>query len=567
MVVFTICSLLYFRHCQPYSLFFKEQAQLYLFTAEHFLSYLDKPAWAARNLGEFLTQFFFLRDGGAITITLLLLTEWLLLFRLFLKLRVGSMTPYFALLPVLMEWLLLCSPDYSLSYTVAFILFLFSFLLYRLVSNHTWISIVIGLTLSGSLYSLLGGISLLFPLFVILYERRKLAARWWYWMLLAATSLATPLFMRHLYLLPTSQLFLYPCIHVSQYLPAFLLLPLLVASTSREIQRMSLTFRSFGISLLSVAIILLIGLYIQTDKEREQILALSCETYFNNREKTAQLVAENRLPNKVATYYSNIELARQGQLPERLFSYYQPGSEGLFLHVRPSSSWMEICFSSDVYFLLGDMTMAQHSAMLGMIFSPLQRSSRMVRRLAEINIINGDLPAATKYLRILKATLFHRHWAEQQLTIVSDTTAHAEATAIKQPLPAPIDRIRFPEEHETGLLLLLEKDSQNSVALHYYLCYALLNKDISSFMTGYSRYWDKNEPLPRLYGEALLMALAAAGTKADRIRRYGIDESLMSDFQSYATLQETAAGDPEPLREQFGKSYWFYYHYVDKKRQ
>ena len=52
--------------------------------------------------------------------------------------------------------------------------------------------------------------------------------------------------------------------------------------------------------------------------------------------------------------------------------------------------------------------MAEHCAMLSMIFSPRNSGSRMIKRLAEINLVNGDDEAALKYLRILDNTHLHK---------------------------------------------------------------------------------------------------------------------------------------------------------------
>ena len=59
--------------------------------------------------------------------------------------------------------------------------------------------------------------------------------------------------------------------------------------------------------------------------------------------------------------------------------------------------------------------MAEHCAMLSMIFSPRNSGSRMIKRLAEINLVNGDDEAALKYLRILDKTLLHKSWAEKRI--------------------------------------------------------------------------------------------------------------------------------------------------------
>ena len=48
---------------------------------------------------------------------------------------------------------------------------------------------------------------------------------------------------------------------------------------------------------------------------------------------------------------------------------YQPASQGLFLPVAPHSTYLTIYAANEVWFALGDMTMAEHAAILGMIFS------------------------------------------------------------------------------------------------------------------------------------------------------------------------------------------------------
>ena len=46
------------------------------------------------------------------------------------------------------------------------------------------------------------------------------------------------------------------------------------------------------------------------------------------------------------------------------------GYEWLILPVNPSASFLSILFANELWFTLGDMTMAEHCAMLSMIFSP-----------------------------------------------------------------------------------------------------------------------------------------------------------------------------------------------------
>ena len=115
------------------------------------------------------------------------------------------------------------------------------------------------------------------------------------------------------------------------------------------------------------------------------------------------------------SYYRNLynathpsEINSPVSLSRNLLAWNQPGTNGLILPVNPSASFLSILFANELWFTLGDMTMAEHCAMLSMIFSPRNSGSRMIKRLAEINLVNGDDEAALKYLRILDKTLLHK---------------------------------------------------------------------------------------------------------------------------------------------------------------
>ena len=155
--------------------------------------------------------------------------------------------------------------------------------------------------------------------------------------------------------------------------------------------------------------------YNMPDLGREYLLALDSEMYFGRSEKVRQLLAEGEYRSPFTAYYYNLLNAQQNRLPDRLMDGYQPASQGLFLPVAPHSTYLTIYAANEVWFALGDMTMAEHAAMLGMIFSPHHTGARAVKRLAEINLVNGDEAAAMKYLRLLQKTMCYRDWAERRI--------------------------------------------------------------------------------------------------------------------------------------------------------
>jgi hypothetical protein len=517
-IIFAVCCFAFFQYLIPYHSFFKEQTRLFLYTTDYFSSYWHKPAAPACYIGDFLTQFFYLRYGGALVVTLVLLLEYGLAVRALNRLGVRKQANWIALLPVALECVLHCGLYYSLSNTIAIMLVLLIFLFYIKLPNK-WLSLIAGLALVPALYSLSGAAFFLFPLLVIIYEIRK--GRWLHWLPLLAISIVYPQQVRSKYLLTSSQAYRYP-------------------------------FTSFSLR--------------GPDINREKILKLATEGYFGNWEMVAKLAEEDKLPNPIATYYTNIALSKQGKLGSELMNYYQPFSDGLFLKVSPESDWLTIFFSSDVFYHLGDMNMAQHSAMLGMTFSPQHRSSRMVKRLAEINLVNGDSTATLKYLRILDATLFHRKWAAACKAMLTDADGASSALQFKRSRIPARDTLRAGDDYPLALNLLIESNTENNDALDYLLCYYLLNKNIPAFAATYNRYCkDKTQFIPRLYSEAILIYLAASAATPQEIESYRIPPQISTDFIEYTRIYEQSNGNPEPLRDTYAPSYWFFYHFAQKK--
>jgi ATP/maltotriose-dependent transcriptional regulator MalT len=200
--------------------------------------------------------------------------------------------------------------------------------------------------------------------------------------------------------------------------------------------------------------------------------------------------------------------------------------------------------------------------MLGNTFSPYQRSSRMIRRLAEINLVTGDSAAALKYLRILSKTLFHRKWAESQVKMIQSSETN-KWLAGKRSQVSDADLLRKSNDYLSSLQFLVEQHPDNLVAVDYLLCYLLLNKEVKLFRENYDRYYLKlNRPVPKVYAEALLIQLVADRASQQEAQSYFINPEIVTRFTEYTRIFEQTSGDMNALSKQFSKSYWFYYHFA-----
>lgn len=226
-------------------------------------------------------------------------------------------------------------------------------------------------------------------------------------------------------------------------------------------------------------------------------------------------MAEGEYRSPFTAYYYNLLNAQQDRLPDRLMDGYQPASQGLFLPVAPHSTYLTIYAANEVWFALGDMTMAEHAAILGMIFSPHHTGARAVKRLAEINLVNGDEAAAMKYLRLLQKTMCYRDWAERRIP-GKQTAEVCQWLERKRLLLPATDTLRSSADIPLSLRHLLRNKPDNTLACDYLLCFDLLNKDIGAFAGDYREFAAKKFP-SRLYAEGLLIYLAGKKASLDEV--------------------------------------------------
>jgi hypothetical protein len=561
-----VASFLFFQLAYSYHLFLKEQIQLFLFTSDHFLSYFDKPAWLACYLGDFLTQFFYLKGGGALVLSLLLGLEWIVVRTAISRLSQSAFSGLWALLPVAVDWSIHCNTLHPLSATIGFVLVPILFLIYSFIANK-WLSYFVLVLFSLTGCWLAGSSFLLFPVLALPYDFHNQRAGCLKWLPAFLLIFSAPIVLRHHYLLTFLQSFVYPAFSLKYLLlPASVVLAVTLAFAFRRIE-LTYSKRIAGFITASFLFVLFAGVWTQANFKFEKILALDNETYFGNPDKVIELARKYNLKNNQAAYFTNMALAQKGLLAENLFDFYQPFSLGLIPPVTPEQNWQSIFVSNEVFYLIGDMNMAQHSAMLGNTFSPYQRSSRMMRRLAEINLATGDSAAATKYLRILSKTMFHCKWAEKQLTMLQSGKADNWLINKRKQI-ADTDRLRKSNDYLLSLRFLADQRPDNTMAVDYLLCYLLLNKDLKQFRENYDRFYlDLNRKVPKVYAEALLAQLVASGASQVEVMKYNIDAKIIKQFAEYTNEYDQSSGNINALNRKFARTYWLYYHFATMQKK
>ena len=552
-IALVVGCFLYFRYIVSYHIGFKEQMLLFVYNSSYIGSYFTKPAMFACLGGDFLTQFFYFKTAAAIVITLLFIVEWGLIFLTLKQFSVRRYALIWSLLPVIIEWTLFQTTTFSVSFSVSFIIALSTFILYTGTNGIT--AVILGIIVIPVLYVIAGASVFLFLALAILYDIHCNRSRFIYWTTILALSLSLPFILRLGYLLTPEQAYLYPFSSIKEVLSLVsMAIMVLFFVCFKNLRGQNTGISYFVITSVLMVSILITGLFKFTDKKQENLFGIVIEAYHNDWDKVLEIAEKTELRNPVSTCYINIALSKKSLLGERLMDFYQPFASGLLLPIAPSSNKFTIFYGNDAHFHIGDMEMAQHAAMLGMIFSTDHRSARMTERLFEINTIKGDVQAAAKYERILESTLFHKVKPDRLKDLPK------QGIFIK-------DIIRSTNDVRTTLELLTESDPDNLPALNYLLCYYLLNKDISAFFNAYTSYYkEKFSPVPKVYAEALLIYFAGRKSPIEEVTNYGIHPNMIKSFGEYTVSYERSGGKLAPVQEKFPDTYWLFYHFAKQEK-
>jgi hypothetical protein len=277
----------------------------------------------------------------------------------------------------------------------------------------------------------------------------------------------------------------------------------------------------------------------------EKDFAVDCEYYFGNHDKVIRMVEGSEKWTDQMLFFYNLAQAQRGELPDHLLKFTQ-NYLGTFEKIGPETPMLTIRNMNELYWALGDMTFTERAAMMTNVFSHNNRNVRMMRRLAECNIVSGDSLAAEKYLRILDKTFVYSKWAKN-IRQNGKQIYQKKIQMVNQR-----DTISITDNAHFLMMQLLDTNPDNTIALDYILCSNLLLKDITNFKRDYDRYCiDTGKPrLKPLYQEALCIWLAGTNAPQEEWEKYIRRADVFQRFQQYNEQRGST---------QFKGSYWYYF--------
>ena len=556
-LAFGIAVFLFWKYRYPFALTYQEQLQLFLFDSDYFAERMAEPGGFARYVAEFLVQFYNGVAIGAAIIALLYMLVQRLIWRLTTinNLEIGTRWHYaLSFIPVIMLWYAMGDESVMLTYVVALAMALAVAIGWQRCTKGVaaWLKWVAALVLIPIVYWLIGPMVLL------------VAALMLPWTLTVAAlvySLALMLLSAHWLPFPMMRVMLgisYYRIPVTMpyVLMAIPVVILLLTWLSWKFLKVSETLKPWvtAVELLVVAVAAILIVPMGFDQKKYELIEYDYLVRVQNW-KGIIAKAEKQMPDlPMSVCATNLALAMTNQLGDRAFDFYQRSSEGLLPKFERNFATTQL--TGEVYFNLGLVNTAQRLAFEAMEAIPnYNKSARVVKRLAETNLINGQYKVAEKYLRMLEKTIFYRPWAQRTMAMLGD-----EKAIDTHPLYGTLRQYRLQEdflfsEKELDKICgqLFMHNQQNQMAAQYLLMMPLLDRNIPLFMQYVQVVQTRTPYNPRAVQEGIAFAFMQQRQQPPKgvVSPYVLQQ--MNEFgQTYAS-DKSAAG-----LNRFRNTVWYY---------
>ena len=530
----------------PFALTFQEQLQLFLFDGDYFCERMAEPGGLARYVGEFLVQFYNATVIGALILAIL----FMMVQRLTWRLMRCEDYYYLSLIPALVLWFAMGDENVMLAYVVALIMAMGCILGLRPLERLNLIGrVIIALVALPLLYWLIGPLALLVAVCMVPT-----------WLAGLAVIYVVALVLVSAWLLP------YPLVRLAVGIGYYrfpvtipyllLLIPVLIAMMHYGCRHLPKPKQGVKYALiLAITALLFVPQYYGFDAKKYELMEYD---YLVRIKDWNGIIAkaEQQTPDKpMSVSATNLALAMTNQLGERAFEFYQRGSQGLLPPFERNYATTQL--TGEIYFHLGLVNTAQRLAFEAMeAISNYNKSGRVLKRLVETNVINGQYKLAEKYIKILEKTIFYRRWAERMRAMLGD-----EKAINAHPLYGTLRQYRLQEDFlfsDTELDKicgqLFMHNHQNQMAAQYLLMMPLLDKDVPRFMQ-YAQYVQSQVRYnPRSCQEAIAFGFMQQRQQPPQ----GLVSPLILQQLNDFSRIYSAGGKSAPGLEQFRNSVWYY---------
>ena len=539
-LVVGVLVFLFWSYRYPFALTYQEQLQLFLFDGDYFIDRLSEPGGLARYVAEFLVQFY---NGVAIGAAIIAVL-YMLMQRLTWQLMKAKSHYILSFIPVAMLWYAMGDESVMLTYAVALVMALAVMIAWtKLAPQNRVAKVVAVVILIPILYWLMGPLVLMVAV--------------WMMPLSVIYALALMLLSAHYLPFPMMRVML----GISYYrfpvtLPYILMaIPVVVLLLGWLTKRLSQpkTWVLTAEALL-LAVLVVVPQQFGFDAKKYELMEYDYLVRIGDWNGIIAKAEEKTPDLPMSVSATNLALAMTNQLGDKAFDFFQRGSEGLLPKFERNFATTQL--TGEIYFNLGLVNTAQRLAFEAMEAIPnYNKSARVVKRLAETNLINGEYKVAEKYLKMLEKTVFYRPWAQRTLAMLGNEKAINE-----HPLYGTLRQYRLQDDflfsdRELDKIcgLLFMHNQNNMVAAQYLLMMPLMDKDIARFMQ-YAPVVQSRVPYnPRHIQEGIALAFMQ---KRQQPPQGVVSQFMLQQMNEFARIYSTNQQAPELAK--FKNTLWYY---------
>jgi hypothetical protein len=261
----------------------------------------------------------------------------------------------------------------------------------------------------------------------------------------------------------------------------------------------------------------------------------------------------------------NLSLAKTGQLGNKMFSYVQRGENGLFLPFN--KEYVAPLMGGEILYNIGFINAAQEYAFESMETIPnLGKSARIVKRLAETNLINGQYKVAEKYLNLLEKTIFYRKWARTTSLFLNNEEKINSSPdwGEKRRFAITKDYFFSLKNIEASLAMMVKDHPDNKIAFEYLMAFYLINKDLRNFLNLVPVMERMNyREIPASYQEAMMYVLGLNNKDPMTNSPSYISQTTKARMKAYADIYTNYRDAGTRLKKNFSNTYWYYLHFTE----
>lgn len=557
---------------------FQEQYQMFLFDTGYFLERIVLPGGLADYISEFLVQFYYMPVLGGAIIALLLMGIQAAVWGLMKQYGARHDFPGYLLsfLPSIALWCAMGDQNVLLSFVVA----LFGALVIGWIHNrfhNRLVKVVFELVSTALVYWFLGPVVFLYAALMIGDTLKNAKQKGNVFSGIGYSAVI--LILTVAWILLTTQTLQYPLYRIFaglnyyRYPGAISPLPFVVMvwavvipflgmipCRQKSLQKLQQSKVVIVLSYVLVIVASWFGIKTSFDEMTYELIDYDFLVRTEQWDKIIEKAEKKSATTPLGVSCVNLALSQKGMLADRLFEFYQNGGEGLFpTFTRDMISPVS---TAEIFFRLGMVNDAERYMFEAQEAIPnYRKSARLIRRIIECDIINGNYKVAAKLLRRLQKTLFYSNWANQTMALLGNEKAinrHPIYGKLRKYREKKQDFLFSDREMDQMLGLLFLNDNHNKMAYEYLMCYELLQRDMEKFMQYYplGRFVGYDH-IPRTFQEILIGNWMKTHSNPRTIP-YSVDAQNVNNTLNFIQLYMQNPKDPQLGQQPYVSNAWHY---------